>query len=85
MNIEAGKSRPISPSEYDRHYETKTVATQMDDGSWVGWVYWYGGGKYGEPEAIEWIEDAYDLDCVEEEKVVVVRTFAKKASDDKVS
>jgi hypothetical protein len=35
------------------------------------------GGKYGEPEAVEWIDDAYDLVCTEEEKVVTVRTFAK--------
>lgn len=38
----------------------------------------YGGGKHGEPEAIDWIEHAYNLDCIEEEKLVVVRTFSKK-------
>ena len=50
----------------------------MPDGSWVGWTYWYGGGKYGEPEAIDWMDDAYDLACTEEEKVVTVRTFTKQ-------
>lgn len=59
------------------HYETKSVAAQMSDGSWVGWTYWYGGGKHGEPEAIDWIDDAYDLNCKEEEKLVIVRTFEK--------
>jgi hypothetical protein len=63
--------------DYYRHYESKSVAAKLWDGSWVGWTYWYGGGKHGEPEAIDWIEDAYFLDCVEEEKLVVVRTFTK--------
>lgn len=36
------------------------------------------GGKHGEPEAIDWIEHAYDVECKEEEKLVVVHTFTKK-------
>lgn len=63
--------------EWSRHYESKAVAAQMPDGSWVGWTYWYGGGKHGEPEAIDWIDDAYALDCLEEQKLVTVRTFTK--------
>lgn len=66
------------PCDYSRHYESKSVAAKIPDGSWVGWTYWYGGGKYGEPEAIGWMEDAYDLDVIEEEKMVMVRTFTKK-------
>ena len=66
------------PCEYSRHYESKSVAAQAADGSWVGWAYWYGGGKHGCPEEIDWISSAYDLDCVEEEKMVTVRTFTKK-------
>lgn len=62
--------------DWSRHYESKAVAAQLPDGSWVGWTYWYGGGKHGEPEAIEWIEDAYDLNCLEEHKVMTVRTFS---------
>jgi len=65
------------PCKSSRHYESKSVAAKMPDGSWVGWTYWYGGGKYGEPEAIDWMDDAYDLACTEEEKVVIVRTFSK--------
>ena len=63
--------------EWSRHYECKAVASKMSDGSWVGWTYWYGGGKHGEPDSIEWIEYAYDLDVKEEEKMVLVRTFKK--------
>lgn len=67
------------PCESSRHYESKSVAARMPDGSWVGWTYWYGGGKHGEPEAIDWMDEAYALDVVEEEKVVTVRAFAKAA------
>ncbi len=65
------------PCEYSRHYESKSVAAKAPDGSWVGWTYWYGGGKHGEPEAIDWMKGAYQLECVEEEKVVTVRTFSR--------
>lgn len=65
------------PCEWSRHYEAEAVAAEMPDGSWVGWTYWHGGGKHGEPEAIDWIESAYDVNCAEEEKTVVVRTFSK--------
>jgi hypothetical protein len=65
------------PCDWSRHYESKSVARKLSDGSWVGWTYWYGGGKHGEPEAVEWMEDAYFLNVTEEEKVVTVRTFTK--------
>lgn len=64
--------------DWSRHYESKAVAAQMPDGRWVGWTYWYGGGKHGEPEAMPWMEDAYFLDCTEEQKLVTVRTFTKQ-------
>lgn len=64
--------------DWSRHYESNAVAAQAPDGSWVGWTYWYGGGKHGEPEAIDWIEDAYDVACAEEQKMVTVRTFTKQ-------
>lgn len=62
-----------------RHYESKAVARQMPDGSWVGWTYWYGGGKHAEPEAIDWISEAYDVECHEEQKMVTVQTFRAAA------
>jgi hypothetical protein len=67
----------IPEDNYSRHYECQSVAAQMPDGSYVGWLYWTGGGKHGEPEGIDWIPDAYNVDCVEEEKMVVVRKFSK--------
>lgn len=64
--------------ESSRHYESKSVAAKMLDGSWVGWTYWYGGGKHGEPESIDWMDSAYDLK-VTGEKVVTTLTFEKVA------
>lgn len=63
--------------ESSRHYESDAVAKQMPDGSWVGWTYWYGGGKHGEPEAVDWMDSAYNLDCKEEQVTVTQRTFTK--------
>lgn len=68
------------PHEWSRHYEAKSVASPMHNGQWVGWTYWYGGGKHGNPEAIDWMSDAYLLDCKEEEKTVTVRTFTRQVA-----
>ena len=76
--VRSGEFETGLKCDWSRHYESKAVASKLPDGSWVGWTYWYGGGKHGEPESIDWIEDAYDLDCKEEEKLVIVRTFSVK-------
>ena len=65
------------PTQSSRHYECEEVAAQAPDGSWVGWTHWHGGGKHGEPEAIDWMEHAYDLAVTEETKTVVVQSFKK--------
>ena len=57
--------------DYSRHYESKAVARQFGD-KWVGWTYWYGGGKHGEPESVEWMEQAYFVEAKEETQVVLV-------------
>lgn len=66
------------PCESSRHYESEAVAVQCPNGEWVGFTYWSGGGKYGEPDAIDWIDHAYDVECFSEEKLVLVHTFSKK-------
>lgn len=65
------------PCASSRHYESKSVATKIGN-EYVGWTYWYGGGKFGEPEAIDWMEDSYFLDCKEEQVTITQRTFTKK-------
>ena len=74
--MRSGKEETNITAPLARHYESKSVAANLD-GVWVGWTYWYGGGKHGEPEAIDWMEEAYELTCVEEEKTVTVRTFTQ--------
>lgn len=69
------------PCDRSRHYESTAVARQAPDGSWVGWTYWYGGGKHGEPEAVEWMSGAYDVTCIEEVRPVTVRIFTKVEAD----
>lgn len=78
--VREGEVKTDIPCSYDRNYESESVAAQAIDGSWVGWTYWYGGGKHGNPEEIEWMQDAYDLSCMEEQKMVTVRTFTKVES-----
>jgi hypothetical protein len=68
--LRSGEEETGLPCDWSRHYESKSVAAQMLDGSWVGWTYWYGGGKHGEAYSIPWVEDAYDLEMVEVQKVV---------------
>lgn len=65
------------PSQSSRHYEAIEVASKMFDNSYVGWTFWYGGGKYGCPDEVEWMDEAYELTLKEEEKVVTVRTWSK--------
>lgn len=64
------------PTQYSRHYESKEVASKFGD-QWIGWTFWYGGGKYGDPGNIDWMGSAYFVECAEEEKLVTVRTFTK--------
>jgi hypothetical protein len=68
------------PCEWDRNYESRSVGTQLTDGTWIGWTYWYGGGKHGQPEAEEWMSKAYELEVEEEEKTVIIKTFTKKGN-----
>ncbi len=65
------------PCPSSRHYESDSVAVQYIDGSWIGFTYWYGGGKHGEPEGIDWMDDAYDLTVTEEPRTITHRTFTK--------
>lgn len=56
-------------------YESRSVVAQMADGSWVGWTYWYGGGKFAQPASIEWMAYAYPVAMTEKQVVTTQRTF----------
>ena len=57
------------------YFESHSVAAKAPDGSYVGWTYWYGGGKHAEPEAISWMEFAYDLTHTEKQVMVTEHHF----------
>lgn len=71
------------PGQYSRHYECEEVAVQCPNGDWVGFTYWHGGGKHGNPEEIDWIEHAYDVEVTEEEKLVTIQTFISKKGEER--
>jgi len=77
-DMREGQEETKVPCDWSRHYESKSVAANID-GVWIGWTYWYGGGKHGEPGAVPWMEEAYFLDVKEEEKLVTIRTFTKQS------
>lgn len=74
--IRQGQEEISIKPPYSRNYEAKSVATKTQDG-WIGWTYWYGGGKYGNPEEINWIDDAYYLNCKEKEVLRIEKTWTK--------
>lgn len=74
-----GMVRTDIPAPHDRHYESESVAYgPLPDGRWVGWTYWYGGGKWADPDSIDWIPHAYFLTVKEEERIIIHRTFTKE-------
>lgn len=63
-----------------RHYEVEHVARCLTGGAWVGWMYWHGGGKHGEPEAMPWLNTATLLEVDERPVMSVERTFRLAAA-----
>lgn len=47
--------------DYSQFYGCDEVGMVCCDGTAVGWTYWHGGEKHGDPSSIEWISGAYDL------------------------
>ena len=72
-----GEKCNLPPKHYSRYYEVDFVVAEIDD-KWVGWHYWYGGGKHGEPESIDWIEDAEFVNIESEEEVTVMKRVFKR-------
>lgn len=81
----SGERTGIEARSWSRHYECEEVAAKCPDGTWVGWTYWHGGGKHGEPGEVEWMEDAYDVTLTEEQKMVTVRTFTAANTKDQTN
>lgn len=62
---------------HSRNYEIDAHAAELPDGSWVGWWHLHGGGKHSEPEAYDWVSNAFDLN--HEAEVVTVTKHIFKA------
>lgn len=77
LDMRGGDVETNLPSQLTRYYETEEVASQMYDGSWVGWTYYYGGGKHSNPECIDWMSEAYNLEMKEHQELVTIKTFTK--------
>jgi len=77
--VRPGQHETGLPVPYSRHYESQAVASRMLDGSYVGWTYWYGGGKHGEPDSMPWMEDAYEVEARDE--VRTVKVFSRKSQE----
>ena len=65
------------PAPCSRHYEVDIHAVKIDN-FWLAFPFYYGGGRHGEPEAMPWMEDAFFVDCKEEQVTITQRTFTKK-------
>ena len=65
----------LKTSSFSRCYESTEVASKMFDGTLVGWTYWYGGGKHGDPSSIDWMYDSYEV--TSEPKVVTIDVFTR--------
>ncbi len=73
----SGEQSFIKSTKCSRHYENHEVARVLDingEKIAVGWTYWFGGGKHGEPESIDWLDDAYFCDYTQETRIVDVFT-----------
>jgi hypothetical protein len=67
----------IKSNKCSRYYDNYEVARILDingEKIAVGWTYWFGGGKYGEPESVDWLDDAYFCDYTQETRIVDVFT-----------
>lgn len=73
--LRSGDAETGLPCGLSRHYESKAVAAKAPNGQWIGWTYWFGGGKHGCPEEIDWMDKAYFLNVTERQEVVTVRSF----------
>ena len=73
----SGEDTDFPNREFSRHYDCEEVATVLDNGIAVAWTYWFGGGKHGEPSAIDWMDGAYFVDFAQE--TLIANVFKKKS------
>jgi len=74
----SGEETNLSPTQYSRNYEVDFVAYRIPGPKdiWVGWDYFYGGGKHSDPDAIEWLDTIKELSVTEKEVMIIEKTFS---------
>lgn len=68
-----------SKVEQGRYYcfqEVAKLITGLDD-LYLGWTYYFGGGKHSQPEQVEWMADCYLLKCKEIKEIKIVKIYEK--------
>lgn len=75
------------PRHYEVDYHVKEFTGVTENGEtiskWVGWNYYYGGGKHAYPEDIDWIPDAEFLKVSSEAAFTVIkRTFEREENNE---
>lgn len=65
----------LSPVTFSGHYEIDVKAIKID-GVWVAFDFYYGGGKYGEPEDYAFIDDARIVSCEEKQITITAYNFS---------
>lgn len=66
----------LEATTWSRHYEVDSKAIKIDD-KWIQFDYYYGGGKHGEPENFDYIENAIIVDCTEEQITITKYNFSE--------
>lgn len=66
----------LKASTWSRHYEVDSKAIKID-GVWVQFDYYYGGGKHGEPEEFDYIENAKIVNCKETQVTITKYDFSE--------
>lgn len=66
----------LSSVTFSGHYEIDVKAIKID-GIWVAFDFYYGGGKYGEPEDYNFIADARIVNCEEKQVTITAYNFSE--------
>lgn len=81
--LEAAFGRPVDiainhdPEALAMHAANHPHTLHLCESVWVGWTHYYGGGKHSDPDSIPWMNEAYDVNCTEEQVMTTRRTFTK--------
>lgn len=73
----------VDKVQQDRYYCYQEVAKKITGSKdlYLGWTYYFGGGKHAQPDQVEWMEDCYLLKCREVEETRIVKVYLPLVDD----